>query len=151
LADTDHATARAVRPYLLARGIELVHARAGIAALELLQRIPEDFALALISLQLPDIPGAVLVETLRIFRPGMPVVCLTDDPGPDAVESGACLVKPLQKLEINFQVSDALAGRTTPVEQAILEPDTIARAQASFALSSNLLDAARELTRGYRC
>lgn len=149
LADTDQATARAVRPYLLARGIELVHARAGLAALELVQRMPENFSLALISLNLPDIPGAVLIETLRIFRPDIPIVRLTEDAAAGAVDSGAYLVKPLQKLEINFQLSDALAGKGVPLEQTTLAPDTIARAQASFAVSSNLLDAARELTRGY--
>jgi len=96
LADDDRETARQARPWLLSQGLELVQARGGMAALELLQRLPESFGLALVSLDLPDIPGVVLIETLRHFRPALPVMCLTA-PGQE-VDFDVGLVFPNQSI-----------------------------------------------------
>jgi CheY-like chemotaxis protein len=151
LADSDRDTAKALRPLLHGENLELVHARAAIAALELFQRIPSSFALALISLDLPDLPGAVVVETLRLFRPELPVICLAA-PGQSAPElsAAACVAKPLVDGRLHFDLQTALRDGAPPVILGTASPDAIARARARYAVSGDLLDAARELARNGR-
>ena len=109
--------------------------------------MPESFVLALISLRLPDLPGAVLLETLRLFRPDLPIVCL-DDASAALADDPPCLSKPIQQGTFNSQVVEAMERRTVLPDLAVLPAESIARAKASFAVSGSLLDAARELSRG---
>jgi CheY-like chemotaxis protein len=149
LVDADRHTRHAVSPLLVAHRLELVHARAGIAALELLQRMPEHFRLAVVNLDLPDFSGAAIIETLRHFRPKLPVVCLTESEGATALaEASPCLPKPFQEDDLSAQLKDALAGLGSPVSVAMVAPDVIRRATAIYTVSGNLIDAARELARG---
>jgi len=149
LADDDRETARQARPWLLSQGLELVQARGGMAALELLQRLPESFGLALVSLDLPDIPGVVLIETLRHFRPALPVMCLTA-PGQEVdFDVAACLSKPINRIEFNSQVSRALGSAATPIAFAGFDGNAIARAKARYSISGSLIEAANELSRGF--
>jgi DNA-binding response OmpR family regulator len=149
LADDDRETARFARPWLLSHGLELVHARAAVAALELLQRMPESFGLVLVSLDLPDIPGAVLIETLRLFRPELRVICLTTPDQEVDLDVAACLSKPVNRMEFNSQLSQALGRSPAPVLLANFDEDTIARARTRYAVSGSLIEAARELSRGF--
>lgn len=146
LIDADAATRAAMRPLLPRYGLELVQARTSVAAIDLLQRMPANFRMAVVSLDMPGISGAVLIETLRVFRPELALVCVSDGTAA-LVGANSCLAKPVNGPELRAQIEDALAGKpASPVPAA--SPEAIARAQAAFADSGSLLDAARELARG---
>ena len=150
LVDADRATAYAIRPLLLAQGLELVHARAGVAALELLQRLPERFALALVTIDLPDLSGAVVIETLRLFRPELALVCLVEEErAPSDLDTTACLSKPIQQSQFNSQLAETLAGSGTRLLLATEDVEVVARAEERYQVSGSLIEAARELARGF--
>ena len=149
LIDPDRETARAARPALLERGLELVHARAGVAGLELIQRMRDSFVLVIVSLNLRDLPGAVVIETLRLFRPDLPLVCLTDvDGGGPVYHAAACVSKPIRDLEFKLQLEGALLGTSAPVLLATVDPQAVERARWRYTETSDLLRAAREIARG---
>jgi CheY-like chemotaxis protein len=149
LIDTDPTTRDAVRPLLAPHGLELVQARNSVAGLEILQRLPDRFRLAIINLEMPGLSGAVLIETLRLCRSGLPVVCLTStERTAVAAASSNCLSKPVQPAELRAQVEDALAGIHRSVIATAVDPEALARAKAAFEASGYLLDAAHELSRG---
>ncbi len=150
LIDADPGTRNMVRPLLVPYELELVQARNSVAGLEILQRMPDRFRLAVVSLEMPGVSGAVLIETLRHFRPGLPVVCLTAAAGTAvAATHSNCLPKPVQPAELSAQLENALAGMGGgTVNGTVVSPEALTRAKASFAVSGNLLDAARELARG---
>jgi CheY-like chemotaxis protein len=144
LVDADPATRAAMRPLLPRYGLELVQARTSVAALELLQRMPDSFRMAVVSLEMPGISGQVLLETLRVFRPGMALMCLTEATTA-LIGGGPCLSKPVVGSDLRTQIEDALAGKgagPTPAANAV------ARAQAAFSETGSLLDAACEIARG---
>jgi CheY-like chemotaxis protein len=149
LVDPDPATRLTVRPLLIRFGLELIQARSTVAGLELLQRMPEHFRLAVICIEMPGPSGALLIETLRLFRPSLPVVCLTaaERAGVGAA-NGNCLSKPVRPDDLRAQREDALAGNSGAAPAASVTPAAVARAKAEFALSRNLLEVARELARG---
>lgn len=149
LIDADPTTSEGVRPLLAIRGLEVVQARNSVAGLEILQRLPERFRLAMINLEMPGLSGAVLIETLRLCRPGLPVVCLSSAERTAVAAAGSnCLSKPVQPAELRTQVEEALAGIHRPVIATAVDPEALARAKAAFDASGNLLDAAHELSRG---
>ena len=63
-------------PLVRSHGLELVQARSGIAAFELLEQVPDGFASPSCNLDMPDLSGAVILETLRLFRPDIATICL---------------------------------------------------------------------------
>ena len=149
LVDPDPATRLTVRPLLIRYGLELIQARTTVAALELLQRMPERFRMAVVCLEMPVLSGSLLIETLRLFRPSLPVVCLTAaEQSAVGAAMGNCLPKPVRPDELRAQLEDALAGVGSAFSAATVTPAAVARAQAEFAVSGNLLEAARELARG---
>ena len=88
------------------------------------------------------------METLRLFRPGLAVVCLTGAEGaPATADVPTCIPKPVSATELRAQMEDALAGHVGN-RAALASPAAIARAEAQFATSGSLLEAARELARG---
>jgi DNA-binding response OmpR family regulator len=148
LVDPEPATRLAVRPLLAERGIDLVHARTGIAALELIWRMPDSFRVVIVSYSLPGLSGSAVLETLRHFRPALPLVCLsggeeTRVPAP----AGTCLSKPVNNVELAAQLDGALGGSVSLPPLVDLAPETIARARARYALSGNLVEAALEMER----
>jgi DNA-binding response OmpR family regulator len=147
LIDSDPATRQAVRPLLLANNLELVQARTSVSALDLLQRFPDRFRLALVSLEMSGLSGTVLLETLRLFRPALAVLCLTAAAAV-AAGNGNCLSKPVSPADLRAQLEEALTGSVKSSTGAAVTPEAVARARASFAISGNLLEAARELARG---
>jgi DNA-binding NtrC family response regulator len=149
LIDADLTTRDVVRPLLAPRELEVVQARNSVAGLEILQRMPDRFRLAIINLEMPGLSGAVLIETLRLCRPGLPVVCLrsTERTAVEAASSN-CLSKPVQPAALHAQVEEALAGIHESVTAVGVDPEARARAKDAFETSGNLLDAARELARG---
>jgi DNA-binding NtrC family response regulator len=151
LIDWDPSTREAVQPLLIAHDLELVQARTSVSALELLQRMPERFRLVIVSMEMSELPGAVLLETLRLFRPELPLVCLTAaESATVAAASGNCLPKPVKLSVLRVLLEGALGryGRLGPAAGSAVTPDAAARAKAVFDVSGNLLEAARELSRG---
>jgi DNA-binding response OmpR family regulator len=148
LVDQDHDAAKLIRPWLLSQGMELVHARAAFAALELLQRMPQNFVLVLVSLTLPDIPGAVLVETLRHFRPDLPAICLDGEDPSELYDISPCLTHPIEETEFQNQVTAAMGGVQGPRSLMSVDPEALERARVHYAIRGNLLEAAREIARG---
>jgi CheY-like chemotaxis protein len=149
LVDSDVETRFVIQPLLRPYGLELVIARAGIVALEVMQRMANRFRLALVSMELPGISGKVVYETLRHFRPTLPVLCLSA-----SAQGGgtACLPKPIQAVDIAAWLGRVLGG-THPDERdhlpgAAAAPDALSRAQSRYGMTGSLLDAARELARG---
>ena len=148
LVDYDVESRRQARHLLELRGMDVVQASNGMAALELIQRLPRSFRVVLIDLDLPGIPGAVVVETLRIFRPDLLVLCLD---APRTVVAGSrsrqCLSKPLQGGQLEAALMEPGTGWDL---QSLLEiPDAVtARVRARYAVVGDLVEAALEIHRG---
>lgn len=148
LVDYDVDSRRQARHLLELRGMEVVQASNGMAALELIQRLPQSFRLVLTDLDLPGIPGAVVVETLRIFRPDLPILCMS---ATRAVvgdsEIKRCLLKPLQGGELETMLEESASG--WELERLLEVSDALAaRVRARFAVAGDLVEAALELFRG---
>jgi CheY-like chemotaxis protein len=148
LVDYDVEARRQARHLLELRGMDVVQASNGMAALELIQRLPKSFHLVLTDLDLPGIPGPVVVETLRIFRPDLLVLCMDGDRlAAGASRSRQCLSKPLQGGELEAALMEGESGWEL---QGLLEiPDVVAaRVRARFAVVGDLVEAALEIHRG---
>jgi CheY-like chemotaxis protein len=144
LVDDDVDSRRHARHLLEQRGMEVVQASNGIAALELVQRLPGRFRLVLTELDLPGISGAVLSETLRIFRPDLPTLCMSSRAAAGIVEGRRCLAKPLQGRDLQTAMMNggSLDERGPPFPEA-----WVARARARYAVVGDLVEAAMELAR----
>jgi CheY-like chemotaxis protein len=148
LVDYDVEARRQARHLLELRGMDVVQASNGMAALELIQRLPQSFHLVLTDLDLPGIPGPVVVETLRIFRPDLRVLCMEGTRMvAGASRNRQCLSKPLQGAELEAALMDGGSGWEL---QGLLEiPDVVAaRVRARFAVAGDLVEAALEIYRG---
>jgi CheY-like chemotaxis protein len=148
LVDYDVDSRRQARHLLELRGLEVVQASNGMAALELIQRLPRSFRLVLTDLDLPGIPGAVVVETLRLIRPDLPVLCMSATrTAAGSVDAKRCLLKPLQGGELEAM----LDGSASALElEGLLgvSDELAARVRARFAVVGDLVEAALELYRG---
>ena len=121
----------------------------GIAALELIQRLPQSFRLVITALDLPGITGAAVIETLRIFRPDLSLLCLAASRVlADAEEMKGCLSQPLRSSDLEAALDDGTTDwepqRLTAVPVAVA-----AQARARFAMGGDLVEAALELSRGF--
>jgi CheY-like chemotaxis protein len=146
LVDDDVDSRRHARHLLELRGMEVVQASNGIAALELIQRLPGRFRLVLTELDLPGISGAVLSETLRIFRPDLLTLCMSSRAVAGVVEGRRCLAKPLQEADLQAAMTDG--GSLDEAERGPAFPEEwVARARARYAAVGDLVEAALELAR----
>ncbi len=148
LVDGDDTSRRDIRHLLEARGINVVQTSNGMAALELIQRLHESLRFVMVDLSLPGLPGSVLIETLRHFRPDLPVLCMATNR--TAVPAGLgrnCLAKPLQTSDLDAALSELGDGRTP---QAFLDisPELLERTRRTFTRSRDLVEAALELASG---
>lgn len=143
LVDDDVESRRHTRRLLELHGQEVVQASNGIAALELIQRLPQSFRLVITELDLPGLPGSVVAETLRLFRPDLPVLCMSSRVVAGVVDGRRCLAKPLQGSELLAALADERAFADW---EAIPEAWT-ARARARYAAVGDLVEAALELAR----
>ncbi len=148
LVDYDVESRRQARHLLELRGMDVVQASNGMAALELIQRLPRSFRLVLTDLDLPGIPGSVVVETLRIFRPDLPVLCMVATrAAAGRLEIKQCLSKPLQGGEFEAMLAESASGweleRLHEISEALA-----ARVRTRFAVGGDLVEAALELFRG---
>jgi CheY-like chemotaxis protein len=148
LVDEDPITRNVLRPLLRPHGLEVVQARASVAALELLQRVARRFRLAVVSLEMGGLSGAVVLETLRLFRPRLATICLTAASSAAGSGKAGCLLKPANSDELRERIAEALAGAPSRVPAAALAPDVIANARRVFERSGSLMAAAREIGLG---
>jgi CheY-like chemotaxis protein len=146
LVDPEVETRRQARHLLELRGMDVVQASNGMAALELVQRLPKSFRLVLTELDLPGISGNVVVETLRLFRPDLPVLCISRTWVAAGVPSKGCLFKPLRSEELEAALVDGHTGWEPPGMEGISE-SVAARVRAQFAIGGDLVEAALELAR----
>lgn len=151
--DDDSDGRRAIRRMLNSLGFDAVQASSGLVGLELIQRLPRSFLLVLMDVDLPGLPGVVIIETLRLFRPELPVLCMGEGKavGMLAAPTG-CLTKPLQVEELRLQVQAAVAQTAREWEPASgsHSNQAVLRARARYAEGNNLVEAALELARGYQ-
>ncbi len=145
LVDHDVHSRRQVRRLLELRSLEVVQASNGLSALELVQRLPRSFRLVLTELDLPGLPGAVIVETLRLFRPDLPVLCMS---GARVTTGGSrrCLAKPLQGGDLDAALGESESWGSEGLKN--LGDGVAERAKARFAAAGDLVEAALELARG---
>jgi CheY-like chemotaxis protein len=146
LIDADPASRELLRS-LLPPMLQLIQSRTGASGLDLLQRVPDRFGLALVSLGLPGLPGAVVIDTIRLFRPAIPVVCLTDGLDPVA-SAGSCLSKDAAVAELRAQLNGVLVTSGTSWSGPAASARAVEQARAAYVLSVDLTVAARELARG---
>ena len=151
LVDDDVESRRQTRHLLELRGMEVVQASNGMAALGLIQRLPDSFRLVVTELELPGISGAVLMGALRLFRPDLPVLCISGSrTGAGVPAVAGCLRKPLQDSELHAAMEAVLRGGTTEWEPRftdVLSESATARVRARFAVGNDLVEAALELAR----
>ncbi|MGH7516647.1 MAG: response regulator [Gemmatimonadales bacterium] len=148
----DNDGRRVIRKLFDNLGFDVVHASNGLVGLELIQRLPRRFQLVLIDLDIPGVPAVVIMETLRLFRPELPVLCMGEREAVGVLAAPErCLSKPLRAEELRPQVEAALAGapRWEPASGCATEP-AVLRARARYAEGKRLVDAALELARGLR-
>jgi CheY-like chemotaxis protein len=148
LVDNDVEARRHARHLLELRGVDVVQASNGMAALELIQRLPRSFRMVLLDLDLPGVPGSVVVETLRLFRPDLPVFCMgADKAAPGASDLRSCLPKPLRDGALGSALAEGDDG-WKPRDEGRVPEAAAARARACFAAGGDLVEAALELARG---
>lgn len=143
LVDHDVASRRHSRHLLELHGLDVVQASNGIAALELIQRLPESFRLVITEFDLPGLSGAAVTETLRLFRPDLRTVCLSSRS--ELVSGGRCLPKPLEGAHLRAIMEGAFADGDG---HGALPERYLVRARARFAQGGDLVEAALELARG---
>jgi CheY-like chemotaxis protein len=146
LVDNDVESRRHARGLLELHGMEVVQASNGIAALELIQRLPQSFRLVLTDLDLPGISGMMLLETLRIFRPDLPILCMSSRAAAGAVDGWRCLSKPLQGPDLQTALGNDHSPGVAEPGPPFPEP-WVARARARYAAVGDLVEAALELAR----
>lgn len=127
-------------------GFEPVEASTAISALELVQRLGSSFRLVLTRLELPGLPGVVLIEVLRLFHPDIPVLCLAGEETlavalgcPRVSEGGAELGPELRRLE---------ESRSAWRESCSLSAEVAQRARERYRQTGDLVEAAYEVARG---
>jgi CheY-like chemotaxis protein len=146
LVDDDVESRRHARHLLELRGMDVVQVSNGIAALELIQRLPQSFRLVLTELDLPGISGTVLSETLRIFRPDLLTLCMSNRAAAGAVDGRRCLAKPLQGPDLQTALANGYSLDVAEHGPPFPEP-WVTRARARYAAVGDLVEAALELAR----
>jgi CheY-like chemotaxis protein len=145
--DGDHQARGHARGLLESLGYDVVHASTGLAGLELIQRLPRSFALVLADLDIRGLPGAVVLETLRLFRPDLPVLCMS---GRRAEVTPGCLGKPLVADTLASQVRELTSGALGWSGLGLaLDGETVSRVKAHYAQAGDLAEAALELSKGF--
>jgi DNA-binding response OmpR family regulator len=110
VADGDEASARAVAGFLLRARLRAYPTAHGVEALRLLDRFR--LGLAVVDVDLLDMPGSDLVRRLRAMEPTLPVVMTTADYSP-ATEVAARQLGIVQYLHkpIDFHRFDRVVSR----------------------------------------
>lgn len=144
LVDHDVESRRHARHLLELHGLDVVQASNGIAALELIQRLPESFRLVITEIDLPGLSGVVVRETLRLFRPHLATICMSFRA--EVVDGRHCLPKPLEGAHLRAIIEDRGAFRDGDGHPGLPE-SCLMRARERFAAGGDLVEAALELAR----
>ena len=147
LVDGDPMTRSSIEP-ALPGGLQVLQSRTGSAALALLQRMAEHFRLALVALDLEDMPGRVVIDAIRLFRPEIPVICLAAAEGPMAATGARCIAKDGDGGLLRARLQEMWDGLASPWTSPRATAAAIEQAKTTFALTGDLSLAARELQRG---
>lgn len=146
LVDHDVESRRHVRHLLELHGADVVQASNGIAALELIQRLPQTFGLVITELDLPGLSGSILAETLRLFRPELRTLCMSSRALAGSADGRRCLSKPVDGAALQAAVLNGHSVEESSDGPGF--PETwVARARARYALMEDLVEAALELAR----
>jgi CheY-like chemotaxis protein len=94
LVDDEELVRSFCRRALVSDGAQVVEVAGGQAALELVQDSGDDFDLVITDLKMPGIGGREVAEVLAIFRPELPVLAMSGDPGATIDRRLALLPKP---------------------------------------------------------
>src|SRR5512134_1102611 len=146
IVEHDQEARRRLRRKLEGRGHEVVEAGSVIAALELIQRLPNGFRLVLTQVDMPGVPGTALVEALRLFHPGLPVFCL-------AAKQEAAVVIGCPRLsegadELELHLSGFSDGGAHWREPSRLPAEIVRRARDRYQRTGDLVEAAYEVAKG---
>jgi CheY-like chemotaxis protein len=144
--DSDPTARASVRELFESRGHDVVHSSNGLAALELIQRLPSSFSLVLVDLDVSGFPGAAVMEALRIFRPDLPVYCMSRRV---TALPARCLRKPIGSETLDAMLEPASESAIGDWELS-LDEETIAEARARYGSGQDLVEAALELSKGLR-
>jgi DNA-binding response OmpR family regulator len=126
VADGDEASARLVAGFLLSARFRAYPASRGLDALRLAHRYR--LRLAVVDVELPDMPGCDLVRKLRAIEPGLPVVMTTSDYRPTTEVAARQLGivqyvhKPVDLPRLDLVIARIFAAEGAP------EPPVVARA-----------------------
>ena len=142
--DSDPTSRASLRELLESRGHDVINASNGLAGLELIQRLPSSFSLVLVDLDLIGLPGSAVV--LRIFRPELPVYCMTRRV---TALTSSCLRKPIVPEALDARL---VPGPETPTDEweLSLGEETVAELRVRYRTGGDLVEAALELSRGLR-
>ncbi len=147
VVDDEQSIRQVVRRTLEAEGFHVEEAPDGAAALKLVQARAEPFDLVLTDLSMPQIDGRQVAETLRRYRPGVALLCMSADP--DAVpyiESAdtpvRVLLKPFTPDDLYHAVRDAITRAT---DLAAIAEAEIVRAHAGLSKLASALEASRTM------
>ncbi len=145
MVDDDADLRGILRRMLEAEGFHVEEASDGEAGLRLIQARTEPFDLVLTDLSMPRIDGRQVSETLRRYRPGVALLCMSADP--DAVpyiESSdtpvRVLLKPFNADDLYHAVRDTITRATDLT--AIAEAE-IVRAHAALSELASALETSR--------
>jgi CheY-like chemotaxis protein len=146
IVEHDQEARRKLRRKLEGRRHEVVEAGSVMAALELIQRLPSGFRLILTQVDMPGLPGTALVETLRLFHPGIPVFCLAADQEAAVVIGCPRLSDGAEELEKHL--SGFSDGGAYWREPSRLPVEIARRARDRYARTGDLVEAAYEVAKG---
>jgi CheY-like chemotaxis protein len=135
LVDDDEAVRSFCRRGLEEDGARVVEASDGEAALSFIQEWQGQLDLVISDLRMPGINGSELAEVLSIFRPHLPVLGMTGDPGqPD--RRLPTLVKPFL---IEDLVEAARLMRTSAREMRTWAEERRARARRARQIAAEMM------------
>jgi DNA-binding response OmpR family regulator len=101
VVDDEAAIRRVVRRALERNGAEVLEAEGGETALALLQRRADPIDLVITDLTMPDIGGLAVAQVLSVFRPELPVLAMSGNPGtPSPDRRLSLLLKPFTLAEL---------------------------------------------------
>jgi two-component system response regulator MprA len=147
VVDDEPSLRQVIRRTLEAEGFHFEEASDGESALRLIQARTEPFDLVLTDLSMPHIDGRQVSETLRRYRPGVALLCMSADP--DAVpyiESSdtpvRVLLKPFTPDDLYHAVRDAISRATDLASVAEAE---IVRAHAGLSKLALALEESRTM------
>jgi two-component system response regulator GlrR len=136
--DDDANVRRSVGHVLQVAGWEVEHAVDGEDGLRLIEQRPAPYALVITDLQMPQIDGRVVAETLGQCRPGQAVLCMSGSaagcPPVGAHDTDfPFLAKPFTQQALHLAVGHAIEHATLDRHASVTEPRQATRDLVAYA------------------